>query len=397
MGISGISAYNFLQAHGANAYIYVDKRTKQEEGYNYLNKFSDISKIKFDYAIISPGVQIIGNKNLKKLKEQGIMLLSELELGYLFCKGKFIAVTGTNGKTTCVNLLNHVLSKKYKSHICGNVGIPITSICDATTSDCVVICEVSSFMLELISPNFMPDIAVITNITPDHISRHKTFENYVNAKLNISEYQTNTQHLIVPNELKDIQTQANLVVVNKIGKYKSKLLGEFNQKNIELCYQIAQLLNISQKEFKHQVKTFSPVKFRMENLGKKRGITYINDSKSTNPNSTVEAIKAMQKPVVVLLGGSDKGNDFYDIFKLKNKIRLAVIYGQTANKLEADALFMGFNNFCKFESLNEALYYLKQLTKRGDVVLLSPACASYDEFNNYIERGEFFNKYVSEV
>lgn len=396
MGVSGYSAYNFLKGHGANVYLYADGKNEKLQEYNTIEKFSDVMNINFDYAIISPGVQILGNKNLKKLKQKGTLLLSELELGYLFCKGKFIAVTGTNGKTTCVNLLNKILSKQYKTFMCGNVGIPITSIADQTDDESIVVCEVSSFMLELISPNFSPDIAVITNITPDHISRHKTFDAYVTAKLKITRFQTPNQYIIVNQELSNISTNANVVVCKQSKKYKTKLLGKFNQQNIEQCWNVCNLLNVPYKLFKQEVKHFMGVKFRLEYLGKKHGITYINDSKSTNPSSSVEALKAMDKKVVLLLGGSDKGNDFNEIFELKDKIKLAIIYGQTANKLEADALFCGFKNTTKFENLAEALYHLKTFTKRGDVVLFSPACASYDEFKNYVERGEKFNMYFKE-
>ncbi len=395
-GVSGLSAYKFLKNKGANVYIYTDKKSDRIEDLTYINKFSDVLMMNFDYVVVSPGIQIVGNRNINKLKKMGIKLISELELGYLFCKGRFIAVTGTNGKTTCVNLLNHILKTKYKTILCGNVGIPITSVCDQSDDESVVICEVSSFMLELTSLNFTPDIAVITNVTPDHISRHKNYENYLKIKLKITENQQKNQFLLISDEFKDVKTEAQKIIVDKLKKYKSNLIGEFNLKNINFCAKVCNILGVSDKEFKDAVKSFLPVKYRLQILGKKRGITYINDSKSTNTDSTVQAINSMKKKVVVFLGGSDKGNDFYEIFKLKNKIKLAIIYGETANKLEEDALFMGFNNICKFENLNESLYYFKSYIQKGDTVLFSPACASYDEFNNYVERGEYFNNFYSE-
>lgn len=397
MGASGISAYNFLEGHGANVFIYADKPKVELNDFSTITKFSDVLKLKFDYVVLSPGVQIIGNKNIKKLKQNGVMLISELELGYLFCKGKFIAVTGTNGKTTCVSLLSHIISKKFKTFLCGNVGIPITSICDQTDDDSVVICEVSSFMLEIISPNFTPDIACILNITPDHISRHKTFDNYYRTKLKITEFQNEKQLLILPPELKEIETNAKKIIVEDKTKYKSKLIGDFNQKNINFCQKICELIGIKQKDFERGIKTFYPIKFRLQTLGKKHGITYINDSKSTNPDSTIKALNSMNKKVILLLGGSDKGNDFYDVFAISNKIKIAVIYGATANKLEADARFMGYYNTAKFDSLKDVLDNISEYTNRKDIVLFSPACASYDEFNNYVERGEFFNNFFEEI
>ena len=396
-GSSGISAYKFLQKHGANVFIYADKQKSVNDEFSTIDKFSSVLKLKFDYVVLSPGIQIIGNKNIKKIKQTGALLISELELGYLFCKGKFIAVTGTNGKTTCVSLINHILSKKYKTFLCGNIGIPITGICDKTTDDCIVICEVSSFMLEIISPNFMPDVVCILNITPDHISRHKTFDNYYKAKIKITEFQNNNQYLLLPTELKNVESNAKKILIENNVKYKSKLIGNFNQTNIAFCFRVCELFGVKAKDFERGLKTFYPIKYRLQKLGKKHGITYINDSKSTNPDSTIQALKAMDKRVVLLLGGSDKGNNFYDIFAQKDKIKTALIYGETANKLEADALFMNFTKIAKFDNLSMTLEYLMGYIKRGDVVLFSPACASYDEFNNYVERGEFFNKFFEAI
>ena len=395
-GISGKSAYEFLKSHNVNVYIFTDKKADDLKELNLLSSFSAVLKIKFDYVILSPGVSIIGNKNITKLKKSGALVLSELELGYLFCKGKFIAVTGTNGKTTCVNLIYHILKDKYKTFLCGNVGTPITSICDSTDEDSVVVCEVSSFMLECVSPNFKPDISVLLNITPDHLSRHKTFDEYYRCKTNITNFQNQNDYLLLPANLWNIQTNAQKILVAG-NNYKSNLIGDFNKLNIAFCEKVCELLDIGKKEFAKKLKTFSPVKFRLQNLGKKKGITYINDSKSTNPDSTVCAIKAIKKPAIVLLGGSDKGNNFNNIFELKNKIKLAIIYGQTADILENDAIFCGFNNIAKFENLKDALKYLNKFTKRGDIVLFSPACASYDEFNNYVERGNFFNNYFENI
>lgn len=395
-GISGISAFKFLQSKGAEVYMYADKKVDNIEINNYIDNINLALKMEFNYVVLSPGVNIIGNKNINKLKKTGALFLSELELGYLFCKGQFIAVTGTNGKTTCVSLLNHILSTKYNTFLCGNIGTPITSIADKTTDDSVVICEVSSFMLETVSPNFKPDISIILNITPDHISRHKTFDNYYKTKLEITNWQTENDYLLIPNELSNIETNAKKVIIN-LKKYKSNLVGDFNNLNIAFCEKVANILGINNKSFNKALKMFAPVPFRLETLGKKHGITYINDSKSTNPDSCVKALQAMKKKVIVLLGGSDKGSSFTDIFKLKNKIKLALIYGQTADILENDANFCAFNKIEKFDNLKTALTYLNKFTKRGDVVLFSPACASYDEFNNYVERGEYFNQFYENI
>lgn len=394
-GKSGMSAYKFLLEKGANVYLYADKKIDNID-VNKLDSFSDVQKLKFDYVVLSPGVNIIGNKNINKLKKAGALFISELELGYLFCKGKFIAITGTNGKTTCVTLLNYILSQKYTTFLCGNIGTPITSIANQTDDNCVVICEVSSFMLESVSPNFKPDISVILNITPDHISRHKTFDNYYKAKLEITNYQNNNDYLLIPQELNNIETNAKKIIINN-KKYKSKLIGDFNNLNIAFCDKICEILQVNKNQIKNAIKTFSPVLYRLQNLGKKKGITYINDSKATNPDACVKALISMKKPVVLLLGGSDKGNDFKDIFKQKDKIKLAIIFGQTSSNLENDAKFCGFEKVKKFDNLKQALENLYLFVKRGDIVLFSPACASYDEFENYIERGKYFSNYFENI
>ncbi|MBE7074813.1 MAG: UDP-N-acetylmuramoyl-L-alanine--D-glutamate ligase [Clostridiales bacterium] len=396
-GVSGISAYDFLQKKGASVLLYAPKGSAVPDEYNVTNNITKAIEQNFDYVVLSPGVSIIGNKNISKLKKSGAMLITELELGYLFCKGRFIAVTGTNGKTTCVNLINHVLNKNnYKTFLCGNVGTPITSIADYTDENSVVVCEVSSFMLEAVSPNFKPDVSIILNVTPDHISRHKTFDAYYKAKLNITNYQTENDFLFVPKELENTVTKAQKYVILP-KKYKSNLIGDFNNLNLTFCEAVCALFGISSKQYKIALKTFNPIKFRLQKVGKKHGVVYINDSKSTNPDSCVKALLSMKKPVVLLLGGSDKGNNFNQIFALKNKIKLALIYGETAPVLENDALFMGYKNTSKYENLKDALNYLYRFVKRGDIVLFSPACASYDEFNNYVERGEFFNNYFNSI
>ena len=224
--------------------------------------------------------------------------------------------------------------------------------------------EWTNLFIEIVSQNFTPYISGILNITPDHISRHKTFDNYYKIKLKITQFQRGNQYFLTFNELKNINTNAKKIIVNNNKKYKSNLIGEFNQKNIAFCEKICELLNVNNKEFKKYIKTFYPIKFRLEYMGKIKGVSYINDSKSTNPDSCIKALKSMKKPVVLLLGGSDKGNYFYDIFSLSKSIRLAIIYGQTANKLEQDAHFMGFYNIVKFENLCSALSHLKEYLKK---------------------------------
>lgn len=395
-GKSGISAYDFLISHGAMVYIYSDDNVSLDKSFNQIYDFKEVLKIKFDYAVLSPGVQIVDNDNINKLKNNNVLLICELELGYLFCKGKFIAVTGTNGKTSCVSLLGHILESKFDTFVCGNIGTPITSICDQTTENSVVICEVSSFMLELVSANFAPDISVILNVSSDHISRHKTFEEYKKAKLNITKYQSFDDYLFVDYENESILTNAmKNVVFNEI-KFKSKLIGDFNNHNINFCYRICKVLGICDKQFKKLLKSFEPLQFRLQKFTVKKGVIFINDSKSTNPDSTIKALSAMKKPVIVLLGGSDKGNSFEQIFENSKKIKFAIFYGSTANKLKDDANFKGFNNFVVCQNLEHAIKESLKRARKKDIVLFSPACASFDEFKNYIERGKFFNNYIKE-
>ena len=244
VGVSGVSAYNFLLTHGANVTLFAPKGSMPPDGYNVIKSFSQVMKSKYDYVVLSPGVGIIGNKNIKLLKKTGALLISECELGYLFCKGKFIALTGTNGKTTCVSLINHILkSCNFKTFLCGNIGTPITSIANQTDENSVVVCEVSSFMLETISPNFKPDVSLILNITPDHISRHKTFDEYYKTKLNITKFQECGQFLIIPESLENVPTQAHKIIAEQKA-YKSNLMGDFNNLNISFVEETCALFGV---------------------------------------------------------------------------------------------------------------------------------------------------------
>ena len=423
---SGKSAVKFLLERGAKCvYIFDDNKTEILENTKTLQNFEDVVSKKIDYAILSPGVQVLGNKNIELLKENKIPYISEFCLGFLCAFGKKICVTGTNGKTTTVNLIYNILKKKYKDvFLCGNTDTPITQIANKTTKNSILVCEVSSFALETITKNFSPDVSVITNIKVDHISRHKTINNYIKSKLNITKYQKNNEFLII-NKKDDIKTKAqkmyfsnidknsNIYVENNYIIYKKiknnkikkekilninkiKLLGKYNLENIMCAILVAKIFDINNHKIKKAIYSFLPLKHRLEIVCKKGGVNFVDDSKATNPTSTICALDSFQKKVILLLGGSDKGYEYDEIFEYTKNVKHIITFGQMHEKIYECAKRNNFFDVTKFNNFYDAVCYAKQIAKSGDIVLLSPACASFDEFNSYAQRGDKFLEIVNE-
>ena len=423
---SGKSAVKFLLERGAKCiYIFDDNKTEILENTKTLQNFEDVVSKKIDYAILSPGVQVLGNKNIELLKENKIPYISEFCLGFLCAFGKKICVTGTNGKTTTVNLIYNILKKKYKDvFLCGNTDTPITQIANKTTKNSILVCEVSSFALETITKNFSPDVSVITNIKVDHISRHKTINNYIKSKLNITKYQKNNEFLII-NKKDDIKTKAqkmyfsnidknsNIYVENNYIIYKKiknnkikkekilninkiKLLGKYNLENIMCAILVAKIFDINNHKIKKAIYSFLPLKHRLEIVCKKGGVNFVDDSKATNPTSTICALDSFQKKVILLLGGSDKGYEYDEIFEYTKNVKHIITFGQMHEKIYECAKRNNFFDVTKFNNFYDAVCYAKQIAKSGDIVLLSPACASFDEFNSYAQRGDKFVEILKE-
>ena len=406
---TGKSVAKFLLSQNANVYIYDDNLDSIEE----FNLVKNIEDYNFDLCVISPGISIF-SRVVTELYAKSVPVISEIELASRFCKGKIIAVTGTNGKTTTVNLIYQILQNAKKEvYLCGNVGTPFVDIVSKISPKSYIVCEVSSYQLEAID-TFKPNISVILNITPDHILRHKTFERYYNEKLKITKNQDDKNHLIVNDNLEDIKTNANLLrfSTNKIANAYKKgeflfygkkkvinihninLIGEKNLENVLASILVSKLLKIRTRIIRKILKTFKPPSHRIETVALKKGVLYVNDSKATNISSTLCALEGF-KNIVLMLGGSDKGYQFDDIVT-NSAIKKVIAFGETRDKV-VDACRRYRVECYSAIGLTQATNLASNIAINGDVVLLSPACASFDEFSSYEERGEKFKEIVNSL
>lgn len=407
---TGRSVVRFLENKNANIFIYDDKLDKIEK----YKLVKNIENLDIDLCVISPGISIYCDI-AQQIAKRNIKIISEIELAYRFCKGSIIAVTGTNGKTTTVNLLYEILkTAKREVFLCGNVGIPFIDIVEKTSKHSLVVCEVSSYQLEAIE-TFKPHISALLNIQPDHITRHKTYENYILQKYKIFQNQAKTDYLVLNNNLPQLCSNSRQLRFSlsdiKSDAYRNRkwlyyrnrkiintsditLLGDKNYENVMASIIIAKLCKVKRKYIQKAIKAFKAQPNRLEIIGLKKGVLYVNDSKATNVASTICAVESF-KSIVLLLGGSDKGFEFDDALKCKN-IKKVIAFGEVKEKILSAAKRQNVEIFVA-NTLKQATVLASNISMQGDVVLLSPACASFDEFSSYEERGEKFKEYFKEL
>ena len=355
-------------------------------------------------------------------KENSIPLIGELELGAMLNVRPIIAVTGTNGKTTVTQLLGEILRRSGRNPaVCGNVGSSFSLAASRGGYDCAVV-EVSSFQLETIV-SFRPHIAVITNITPDHLDRHKTIEAYCAAKLRIAENQTEKDFLVLSQDdialcsLKGLAPKSRVLYTslnrklsgaytynNAIyydcericGVERVKLEGEHNLKNVLSAVCAAKAFGIDNASIVDALTSFAADSHRLRLVARVRGKNYYNDSKGTNIAASVCAARAMSGTTCMIVGGSDKGYEYDELFASlpKHVVRVAAV-GQTASKVKNAALRANFENVQTFNDFSKAFEWAKEGDEEN--VLLSPASASFDMFSSYVERGEEFERLVRNV
>lgn len=406
---SGKAVEKILVANNVNYKIF-DNNMRLGGG-KYIFKLTKKEISKFDLIIISPAISIY-NKYIVYAEKVGIRVISELEFGYLNCGFKIIAVTGTNGKTTTTCLINHVLNLSGLSSVAlGNVGDPLSLVVNYTDLDYVV-CEVSSFQLEACY-KFKPDIGIILNIDSDHIDRHKTLDNYINLKVGMFKNCNKNQVAILGHD-KNIITNANkinakkLFINNDVKVENSKIyyldeylfgLDEIKNltfiDNILASIAVFKVLGISNNNILKGINSFTLPEHRMEFVNLIDGVEYINDSKATNPHATMGAVQKINKDIVLLLGGFDKQIDFNELFKsMPKKVKTIICFGACRKKLNKLAKKFELNAVVA-KGLESAVIMAKKLATSGQVVLLSPACSSFDEFSNYKERGKKFREVVN--
>lgn len=365
-----------------------------------------LQKNHFHFCVVSPGVSVFSDL-VNKVRAHKICVLSELELGAIFCRGKIFAITGTNGKTTTCHALFHVFKTAQKHcFLCGNVGTPITQIASQTTKNSLVVCEVSSFQMET-TKNFRPYAAALLNVMPDHLDRHKTLARYAREKtklfdywgtkkvFNIDDYQTAKiakkyfckQKYSIKNK-KILKNNLNLIKNNN-------LIGKFNFSNLACVATLARLAKIPLKQIQVAIQTFVGLPHRLVRVGAWQNVQFVNDSKSTNIASTLVALSAMRGKVVLMLGGAEKNLNFLPLAKAN--IFAVVAFGEVRKKLAK--AFFAHNNFCVAANFEDAFWRATELAKRQTenvTVLLSPATSSFDEFCSYQERGVAFECLVKE-
>ncbi|WP_315575579.1 UDP-N-acetylmuramoyl-L-alanine--D-glutamate ligase [Oribacterium parvum] len=443
-GRSGIASAKQILAMGGEV-IFFDANPKLDEK-KILAQFKKkeemkISKIlkgklferdllKIDAAVISPGIPL-DEPYVLLLNAAKIPVIGEIELAYQSLKGKLCAVTGTNGKTTTVSLIGEILKSQYAdTHVVGNIGNPFTAEALDTEEQSATVCEVSSFQLESIV-DFRPHVSAITNITPDHLDRHKTMKNYIAVKESISINQTEEDSIVLnymDPELRKFGKKRNLkpkvlwfsseeepkegfFLRDDEFIYKSKdkeeklfktkdvqLLGKHNYENIMCSMAVALKMGVPMDKIIKVCKKFKPVEHRIEFVRERSGVRYYNDSKGTNVDAAIQALRAMPGPVVLIGGGYDKHVDFDAWVKeFKGRVKYLVLIGETRNQIAACAKKHGFHNLMFAEDMDEAVKDCAAYADPGDYVLLSPACASWGMFKDYEERGRVFKDCVKSL
>ena len=440
MGKSGISAADLILNIGGRVLLYDSNETLDCE--TLLSKFDEesvkninvkLGKLNEDdirdirICVMSPGISL-ETDFVKLLMDHRVQLWSEIQLAYFVAKGRLMAITGTNGKTTTTALLGEIMKRKYENcFVAGNIGIPYTQVALHTDDKSMTVLEVSSFQLETII-DFKPNVSAILNITPDHLNRHHTFENYSAIKKEICMNQTAQDYCIlnyddeqlrefgdsgeckakvvffsVKNKLKEgVYIEDNKVYYSNISKTVEvlslanvQLLGKHNHENICAAVAMAFVEGVGVDDIREACYEFKAVEHRVEFVKERYGVKYYNDSKATNPDAAIQGLNAMPGPTILIAGGYDKQSEYDEWAKLfKGKLKYLVLIGSTRDKIAECAKKYGFNNIMYAETLQEAVRVCDSYADRGDYVLLSPACASWGMFDNYEQRGDIFKSCV---
>jgi len=437
MARSGVAAAQLLRASGA--YVTVnDSKTEEElgqqlsplEGLQLERHFgcgaAELLEGK-DCLVISPGIPDSA-PFVEKARQMGIYVIGELELAAQLSKGTLVAVTGTNGKTTTVSLLGEIFANSGKvTHVVGNIGYPFSLAALISRKEDVVVCEVSSFQMET-ADTFHPHVALLTNITEDHLNRHGTMEVYTSMKMRIFRNQTAADYAVfnaddpVQEKLRE-QVSSQVLTFSRqkevengaflrndeiwfswkgserriCRKDEIYIPGPHNLENALGAICVAVAMHVPAPVIRHTLKTFRGVEHRIEKVREIHGVTYINDSKGTNVDSTIKAVQTMNQPTVIILGGYDKHTSFDPLAReMINQpmIRHAVLIGETAGLIRNSLQRAGFTGMTDAVSLKDAVEKASSIAGEGWNVLLSPACASFDMFRDYEERGRVFKEIV---
>src|SRR5215470_8167527 len=433
LGKSGVAAAFFLADHGAKVTVsdakseaqlekqipaLLDRGITLETGTHNERTFRDQ-----DLIVVSPGVPS-DQPQLQHARALGIPVIGEVELAFRFLQGKVIAITGSNGKTTTTTLVGEILNKSGKKTLVGgNIGTPVISLAGKSSPDHLLVLEISSFQLETIE-QFRPWIAAILNITPDHLDRHRTFQAYMAAKARIFENQQAGDFGLL-----NLDDPASAALKSKVkgalywfsrrqpvenGTYVSKgeivfrnsgretpmlpisdiqLKGAHNLENVLAAVCVGMLAGCEPQQVRKAVAEFGGVEHRLEPAGNVRGVAYYNDSKATNVDATIKALEAFPGNIHIILGGKDKDSDYTLLVSLlRERTKAAYTIGSSAAKIESQ--IAGATKVVSSHTLQNAVREASESAQPGDIVLLAPACASFDQFENYEQRGRVFKQLV---
>lgn len=435
-GKSGIGASDLLAKVGAFPVIYdgnaeTDKDAvvhKTDGTYSvtvYAGELPKEVQDSLDLVVLSPGVPT-DLPLVKSFYEQGLPVWGEVELAYRVGNGEVLAITGTNGKTTTTALLGKIMQDARESvFVVGNIGTPYTSKALEMKPNSITVAEISSFQLETID-EFAPKVSAILNITEDHLNRHHTMEEYIRVKELITENQ-GTEDVCVLNYEDEVLREFGKHLTPRVVYFSSgrkldegiyldgnkiilkdgekeievvktedlKLLGKHNFENVMAAVAMAYYDGVSLDSIRKSICEFTAVAHRIEYVTEKKGVVYYNDSKGTNPDAAIKGIQAMNRPTLLIGGGYDKQSGYDEwIEAFGGKVRYLVLIGQTKEKIKEAAEKHGFHDIILCEDLKEAVKVCEEKAQPGDAVLLSPACASWGQFDNYEQRGDMFKEYV---
>ena len=437
LGKSGLAAARFLKTLGARVTVsdarpatligelseLLDQGFMVEAGSHGLLTFR-----RQDLIVVSPGVPM-STPELKQVRAMGAHIIGELELGFEYLKGEVVAVTGSNGKTTTTTLIGEILKAAGRPTLVGgNIGRPVTAMVEESADEGWSVLEVSSFQLETVE-TFKPRIALVLNITPDHLDRHGTFEVYAGLKARITAFQTAEDFLILNGEDKETQmiaakTKAQvywfsgrrpmkqgafvhgesiLFVAREGAKAEPvmpvaeiSLAGAHNVENVLAAVCAAKLAGVDSETIRAAVRDFKAVEHRLEFVREVGGVKYYNDSKATNVDATMKAVEAFAGGIHLILGGKDKGSDYRVLEPLlRARVKTVITIGSAAEKIEHQ--LDGVVKIERAETLQRAIAFAQTAAVAGDVVLLAPACASFDQFENYEQRGRVFKELVASI
>ncbi len=436
---SGIASAQFLLEQGKTIIVSdmntslankVEAQLGQEHVTYIWGEQPDVAMLQPEFIVMSPGIPL-SIPPIMTAREQGIPVISEPELAYRYSKVPFVAITGTNGKTTTTTLTTFLLEGDGRQALAGgNIGLPLIGQTPKMSETDVVIAEMSSFQLESID-QFCPKVAVVMNIAPDHLDRHKTMEGYISAKENIFKNQTAEDFLILNADdavVKGMATRAQSQIyffsqkdqlskgmwiehdevyyalhegetpIFLIHREDIGIVGAHNLQNAMAASLAALLMGQDKEQIASRLKAFKGVAHRMEPVATIDGVLYVNDSKGTNPDSTEKALVSYKgRPIVLIAGGKNKGSDFVDLVPLIRKhCRSVVLVGQATDDFIDAFHRTDYTTYECATTFEEAVEKAHDCAKANDVVLLSPACASWDMFDNFEQRGDLFKKLVME-